>query len=106
MNVDVGLWARLNRLIVLLLFVACLGGVAVWYRPLILRNEGMRRAILQLDQGIRLEEERARDLTRALRAMQDPRTVERLLRELGYARPDEFVVRFEPEGKAPTSPTR
>jgi cell division protein FtsB len=50
-----------------------------------------------LEQKIAAETETARQLEAALRAMQDPRTVERLARErLSYAKPGEDVILFEP----------
>ena len=45
MKVDLGIWDRLSRLIILLLIVAAVLGVALWYLPLIQQNERMRREI-------------------------------------------------------------
>ncbi len=97
-NVDVGIWAKLTRAVICLLFVAGVLGVAVWYLPPIRQNERMRKEILRRDQQIQKEEENARQLKAAINALySDPRTVERLAREqLGYAKPGETVIRFEP----------
>ena len=39
MKVDLGIWDKLTRLVIFLLFVAGVLGVAVWYLPLIRQNE-------------------------------------------------------------------
>src|SRR2546425_8688114 len=100
MHVDLGIWTKLTRLIILLLCVAGVLGVAVWYFPLIKQNERMRRQILRLDAQIARSEEGNRQLKSAIDALKyDPKAVERLARErLGYARPDETVIRFGPAG--------
>ena len=96
MNVDVGIWDKLTRVVVFLLFVACLLAVAFWYLPLIQQNERMRREILRLDTQIQKEEELARRLKTSIDSLRyDSKAVERLAREsLGYAKPGETVIRF------------
>jgi cell division protein FtsB len=96
-NVDLGIWARLTRLVVFLLCVAGLLGVAVWYFPLIKQNERFRKVVLQLDTQIAKAEENNRQLKTSVEALlRDPKAVERLARErLGYAKPGETVIRFE-----------
>src|SRR5690349_238879 len=97
MNVDLGIWAKLTRVAIFLLFVAGLLLVAVWYLPLIRQNERMRREILRLDTQIQKEEETAKQLKGSIDALRkDPKAVERLARErLGYAKAGETVFRFE-----------
>jgi cell division protein FtsB len=97
MNVDLGIWAKLTRVVIFLLFLAGILGVAVWYLPLIEHNQNSRKAILDLDKRIQTEEERKRQLKAAIESLQrDPKAVERLARErLGYAKPGETVIRFE-----------
>jgi len=97
MKVDVGIWDKLSRLVIFLLFIAGLLSVAVWYYPLIQTNERMRKTVLRLDQDIRHEEARARHFKAAIEALsKDPKTIERVARtELLYAKPDETVIRFE-----------
>ncbi len=58
----------------------------------------MRRQIMIYQDKIQKEEARSKQLQTQLDALQhDPKTVERLTREkLGYAMPDETVIRFEP----------
>jgi cell division protein FtsB len=97
MKVDLGIWARLSRLVVLLLFLAGVVGVAVWYLPLIQQNERYRQRVLQRQIEIREQEERASQLEAAIRALRtDTRAVERLAREkLGYVKPGETRIQFE-----------
>jgi cell division protein FtsB len=98
MNVDLGIWNKLSRVVVFLLFVAGILAVAVWYYPLIRQNERMRKQIMQLDKEIQKEEEIGRQLKAGTDALRrDPKAVERLARErFGYSKPGETVIRFEP----------
>ena len=106
MKVDLGIWDRLSRLIILLLIVAAVLGVALWYLPVIQKNEKLRRDILNWDSKIEKELERSRRLTAELEAYRDPRSVERLARErLNYARPEELIIRFETPHTDEPSPT-
>jgi cell division protein FtsB len=97
MNVDLGIWDKLTRVILFLIVLAVLLGVVVCYWPLLQRNERMRKVVLQLDRQIQQEEAIERQGRTAIEALRnDPRTVERLAREkLGYAKPGETVLRFE-----------
>jgi cell division protein FtsB len=97
MEMDVGIWNRLTRLVVLLLLAAALVGVGLCYAPLIQQNERKRKRILQLDAEIQREEAMGRQLKGSIDALnRDPKTIERLVRErLGYASPGETVIRFE-----------
>jgi cell division protein FtsB len=101
-NVDLGIWGKLTRVVVFLLCVAGLLGVAVWYLPLIKQNERMRRVVLQLDTQIAKAEENNRRLKISIEALRyDPKAVERLARErLGYAKPGETVIRFDEPNNA------
>jgi len=98
MNVDLGIWSKLTKLVAWLLLLAGLLLVGVWYLPLIQQNERMQRLNLQLERELDKEKEKSRQLQADIDALRnDPKTVERLTREkLGYAKPDETVVRFEP----------
>jgi cell division protein FtsB len=97
MNVNLGIWDKLTRVVIFLLFLAGLLGVFFWYLPLIEQNQRYRRHILALDMQIHEQERIARQLRASIDAVQnDPRTLERLARErLGYARTNEVVIRFE-----------
>lgn len=96
-RVNLGIWDKLTKLVVFLLFI--LGGVAVciWYLPLIRQNERMRQDLLRLEMKIKAEDEKSRALRASVDALKnDPRTIERFARaNLGYAKPGEVVVRFE-----------
>jgi len=107
MNVDLGIWDKLTRLVIFLLFLAYLLGVAVWYLPLIKQNERMRKEILRLDTRVQREKEIGRQLKTSTDALlHDPKAVERLAREqLGYAKPGETIIKFEaPATNTPIRP--
>ncbi len=97
MNVDLGIWNKLTKIVVGLVVLAVLLLIGMCYLPVIKENERMRRQILIFQDQIQKEEAHSKELQAQLDALQhDPKTVERLTREkLGYARPDETVVRFE-----------
>lgn len=97
MNVSAGIWGKLTRVVVFLLLLAGLLGLGLWYAPLIQRNERMRKEILRLDDQIRTEEGRGKQLKSSIDALShDPKTVERLAREsLSYAKPGETIIHFE-----------
>ncbi len=96
MNVNLGIWDKLTRVVGFLLLTAAVLGVVLWYKPVIEQNERMRKAKLELDLKIVREQEIAKKLDTSLKALQDPRTVERLARErLSYAKPGETIIRFE-----------
>ena len=101
MNVNASIWDRLTRVVASLAAVAALVWIAVLYFPLIHQNEVMRQQIAQLDRQILEEEAANRQVRLEIDSLKtDPKTVERLAREqLGLARPDETVVRFETPGE-------
>lgn len=96
-RVDVGIWMKLTKLVMLL--VICAGSLAVfqWYKPVIRSNEGMQRRINQLKAQIAEEERFAEQMNATIKAIGTNNIVlERLAREkLGYAKPGEKVIRFE-----------
>ena len=97
-NVDLGIWSKLTKVVVGLLVVALLLLIGMWHLPLIQQNERMRREIMRLDDQLQKEETRSKQLQAEIEGLRnDPKTVERLAREkLGYAKPGEMVIRFEP----------
>jgi|SRR5579859_907753 len=97
MKVDLGIWSKLTRVVIVLLGLAGVLGVAVWYLPLIYQNENMRKEILRLDVQNQREMETNKVLKGQIDAVQhDPKTVERLARErLNYAKPGETIFHFE-----------
>ena len=97
MNVDVGIWGKLTRVVIFLFFLSFLLFIGECHLPLIRHNERMRKEILKLDEGLKKEEETLRQLKAAIDALKyDTNAVERLARErLGYAKPGETVIRFE-----------
>ncbi len=105
MKVDLGIWGTLTRVVVLLLFLAGLLGLAVWYYPLIKQNQQNRKEILRLDTAIQKEEETGKQLKASIDTLRyDPKAVERLARErFGYAKPGETVIRFDPPTNQPAA---
>ena len=112
MHVNLGIWQKLTRLVVILLVMAGLLSVAVWYRPLIQKNEVIRKRNYQLEAQIQREEQDIRRLRETIQSLQhDPKTFERVARErLNVSRPGEVVIRFEepaavkPPGAVRTAP--
>jgi len=106
MNVNVGIWDKLSRVVVFLLFVSGLLMVFFWYLPLIQQNQRYRKQILHLETQIQEQERVERQLRASIHALQnDPRTIERMAREkLGYARTNETVIRFEAQPAAYPGP--
>jgi cell division protein FtsB len=104
-NVDLGIWSKLTKIVVGLVVLAVLLLIGMCYLPLIQENTRMRAQILKLNQQLVAETNQFLQLQAQLDALRnDPKTIERLAREkLGYARPDETVLRFEtPATNAPT----
>jgi cell division protein FtsB len=97
MNVDLGIWDKLTRVALFLIFLAVLLLVGWEYLPLIRLNERMRQRIYSLDSQIQKEQEESKRLKTAYDALRyDPKAIERLARErLGYAKTGETVIRFE-----------
>ncbi len=100
MNVDLGIWSKLTKFVVGLVVLAILLLIGMCYLPLIHQNEEFQRENLRLQRELEKESEKSKQLQAQIDALRnDPKTIERLTREkLGYARPDETVVRFEPSG--------
>jgi cell division protein FtsB len=98
MNVDVGIWGKLTRVVIVLLVIAAVGIIWQWYLPNIKQNERMRRNMLSLDNQIQKEEATQKQLKGSIDTLRyDTNAVERLAREkLRYAKPGETVVVFEP----------
>jgi len=96
-KVDLGIWDKLTRLVIFLLFVAGLLAVAVWYLPLIKQNERMRKEILRLDAEIQKGEDTTKHLKASIEGLRhDPKAVERLAREkLCFGKPGETIIRFQ-----------
>ena len=98
MNVDLGIWGKLTRVVIGLLAIAVLGILWQWYLPNIKQNERMRRNLLSLDNQVQREEATQKQMKTSMDTLRyDTNAVERLAREkLRYAKPGETVVVFEP----------
>ena len=97
MNVDLGIWNKLTKLVVFLIVVVVIIGIVRLYQPNIQTNERFRKELDRLDAQIQKEETKEKQTREAIDTLRtDPKAVERLAREkLGYAKPGETVVRFE-----------
>jgi cell division protein FtsB len=105
MNVGLSIWDKLTRLVVVLSLVAAVLAVILWYRPLIQQNERLRQRKLNLEQQIQQALETGKRIDNSIRAMQDPRTIERLARETWcYAKPGETVIHFDPPAPPSNGP--
>jgi len=96
-NVDLGIWSKLTKVVVGLVVLAVLLLIGMCYLPLIQENTRMRAENLRLEKELQKESDKSRQLQAQIDALRnDPKTIERLAREkLGYARPDETIIRFE-----------
>ena len=97
MNVDLGIWSKLTKLVVGLIVLAVLLLIGNYYRPVIEENARIQKENFRLQKELDSETARSKELQAQIDALlHDSNTVERLVREkLGYARPDETVVRFQ-----------
>jgi cell division protein FtsL len=96
-NVDLGIWSKLTKAVVGLVVLAVLLLIGMSYYPAIQQNVRLRRQIMVLQEQIQKEEAYSSNLQAQVELLNDPKTVERLAREkLGFAKPDETVIRFEP----------
>ena len=104
MNVDLGIWSKLTKVVVGLVVLAVLLLIGMCYLPLIQENTRMRAQILKLNQQLEAETNQLNQLQSQIDALRnDPKTIERLAREkLGYAKPDETVIHFESTTNATT----
>ncbi len=94
-NDDGGSW--LKQAVVGLLALAVLVLILINYLPKIQQNERLRRELDRQQTELAQQQETSRQLHAQIDALShDPQTVARLAREkLGYAKPDETVIRFE-----------
>jgi cell division protein FtsB len=95
-NVNLGIWSALTKIVVGLVVLAVLLLIGMCYLPLINQNERMRAENLRLETELQKETEKSKQLQSQIDALKnDQKTVERLAREkLGYAKTDETVVLF------------
>ena len=85
----------LNRVLVVLIVLAVLGAIGVNYLPLIRQDQNLREKLERSKEEVtKLDAELKRVVDEIQSLKTDPRHVERKVRELGYAKPDELVVTF------------
>jgi cell division protein FtsB len=102
-NVNLGIWSKLTQAAVALVVVAFALLIGMYYLPLLQQNERMRADIMRLQAQLQIEETKSKQLQAQIDQLRnDPNAVERLAREkLGYAKPDETVIRFVPATNTP-----
>ena len=98
MNVNLGIWSKLTKVVVALVVMACLLLIGMKFLPLLQQNERMRADIMRLQTQLQIEEANSKQLKAEIDSLRNnSNAIERLAREkLGYAKPGEIVVRFEP----------
>lgn len=98
MNVNLGIWSKLTKVVVALVVTAFLLLIGMYYLPLLQQNERMRADIMRLQTQLQIEEANSKQLKAEIDELRnDPNAVARLAREkLGYAKPGETVIHFEP----------
>jgi cell division protein FtsB len=103
MNVNLGIWSKLTQAAIALVVIAFALLFGMWDLPLLQQNERMRADIMRLQTQLQIEEAKSRQLQSQIDELRnDPAAVERLAREkLGYAKPGETVIHFEPATNAP-----
>ncbi len=108
MKPSVGIWTLLSRLIIFLIIMAAVTGVGLWYLPLIHKNQKMRQKDLQIQKKIEQQKALKEELESSVQALKTNATaIEQAARErLGYAAPDEIVIRFEPTQETNSRPEK
>jgi cell division protein FtsB len=103
-NVNLGIWSKLTKVVVALVVIAFLSLVSMPFLRIIQQNERMRADIMRLQTQLQIEEAKSRELQTQIDSLQnDSNAVARLAREkLGYAKPGETVIHFEPATNSPT----
>ena len=85
----------LNRVLLVLIVLAVLGAIGVNYLPLIREDQKHREKLERRKEEVaKLDAELKKIVNEIQSLTTDPRHVERKVRELGYAKPDELVVTF------------
>ncbi|MGC8829453.1 MAG: FtsB family cell division protein [Verrucomicrobiia bacterium] len=86
----------LSRIFMAIIVLGIIYWIGANFFPEMRKNKALREKIIQLNQNIQNEESLAKELRNTIDALRnDPKTVERLLRENGYAKPGETVFKFE-----------
>ena len=98
MKPNMGILDILTKGLLVCLLVALVLLLAQFYVPLFKQNQRYRELNLQLETAIQKEEAAGRRMEREITALQtDPEAIEGRAREqLGFGKPDEFIIRFDP----------
>lgn len=85
----------LNRVLVVLIVLAVLGAIGVNYLPLIRQDQNLREKLERSKEEVAKLDADLKKIVNEIQSLTtDPRHVERKVREIGYAKPDELVVTF------------
>ncbi len=94
-------WTVINRFVWAALAVLVLVGMGFMFVPLIHQDRELQRRESALQEEIRLDQERVRELQlKQERFQSDPAFIERIAHELGLAKPNETVFRFIDENRS------
>ncbi len=94
-------WTVINRFVWVALAVLVLVGMGFMFVPLINQDRELQRRESALQEEIRLDQERVRELQlKQERFRSDPAFIERIAHELGLAKPNETVFRFIDENRS------
>ena len=83
MNVDVGIWSKLTKIVVGLIVAAGLVAITLVYLPQIQKNERYRKEIMRLDEQIQKADALAKQTREQIESMRNPEVVARLAHHLG-----------------------
>ena len=99
-TVELGWVGWMNRILTILIVLAVVTAIGLNYLPLIRLNQNLRERVQRKQEEVLKLEAEVRRMETEIRALKvDPRFLERKVRELGYARPDELVVTFKDASK-------
>ena len=95
-EVELGFFGWMNRVLVVLIVLAVLAGIGMSYLPLIQQNQRYQERVQRKQADVERLDAEIKRLDTEIRLLKtDSRFLERKIRELGYAKADEWVVTFK-----------
>ena len=97
LEVDFGIWGTLRKLALTLVVMALIGGMGLWYIPILRQSNALQREIELKRLALKKQEELHQKLSNEIVALKtDPEAIERAIREkLGLVKPNETIFHFE-----------
>jgi cell division protein FtsB len=97
LSVDFGVWGVIRKVAVVLVVLGLLGGLALWYIPILKQTQVLEREIKIKTEAINKQKETYRRYSDEIVALRnDPEAVEREARlKLNLAKPNETIYHFE-----------